>query len=46
MFLPKAIYYEKAAREYELGKKLLERYEEKQIPMIEIENHNNSRNEK
>jgi hypothetical protein len=41
MFLPKAIYYEKAAREYELGKKLLERYEEKQIPMIEIENHNN-----
>ncbi len=41
MFLPKAIYYEKNSENYELGKKLLQEYREKNIPCIEIENHNN-----
>ncbi len=41
MFLPKAIYYEKESENYELGKKLLNQYREKNIPCIEIENHNN-----
>ena len=39
MFKPKAIYYEKEIENYELGKQLLEKY--KEIPKIEIENHNN-----
>lgn len=41
MFLPKAIYYEKESENYELGKKLLDQYRKKDIPCIEIENHNN-----
>lgn len=41
MFLPKEIYFEKEAENYELGKKLLNQYKEKGIPCIEIENHNN-----
>lgn len=41
MFLPKAIYYEKAIEEYPLGKELLEKYKEKNIKFIAIENHNN-----
>ena len=41
MFLPKAIYYEKNAENYELGKVLLERYKKLNIPMKTIENHNN-----
>ena len=39
MFNPKAIYYEKAIENYELGKQLMKRY--KDVPKIEIENHNN-----
>lgn len=38
-FIPKAIYYEEKIKEYELGKKLLEKY--KNIPSYVIENHNN-----
>ncbi len=41
MFLPKSVYYEKESENYELGKKLLQEYREKNIPCIEIENHNN-----
>ena len=41
MFLPKSVYYEKQSENYELGKKLLQEYREKNIPCIEIENHNN-----
>ncbi len=41
MFLPKAIYYEKESENYELGKQLLTQYRQKNIPCIEIENHNN-----
>ena len=39
MFKPKAIYFENKILEYPLGKKLMEKY--KEIPKIEIENHNN-----
>lgn len=39
MFKPQAIYMEKEIKNYELGRQLLEKYEE--IPKIEIENHNN-----
>ena len=39
MFKPKAIYYEKDIINYQLGKKLMKKY--KEIPKIEIENHNN-----
>ena len=39
MFRPKAIYFEKNILNYELGKELFEKY--KEIPKIEIENHNN-----
>lgn len=38
-FVPDAIYYEEKAKEYELGKELLEKY--KDVPQIIIENHNN-----
>lgn len=41
MFLPKAVYYEKNAENYELGKRLLQQYREKGVQCIEIENHNN-----
>lgn len=41
MFLPKAVYYEKESENYELGKELLQKYREKGIECIEIENHNN-----
>ena len=41
MFLPKAIYYEKAVANYTLGKELLERYKKKNVKLIEIESHNN-----
>lgn len=41
MFLPKAVYYEKESENYELGKELLQRYKDKRIQCIEIENHNN-----
>ena len=39
MFKPKAIYFEKEIENYELGKQLLEKYED--VPKVEIENHNN-----
>lgn len=39
MFKPKAIYFEKEIINYPLGKELMEKY--KDIPKIEIENHNN-----
>ena len=38
-FIPDAIYYEEKAKEYELGKDLLEKY--KDVPQFVIENHNN-----
>ena len=41
MFLPKAIYYEKEIQNYELGKKLLNKYKKYDIPITIIENHNN-----
>lgn len=39
MFKPQAIYFEKNIENYELGKELMQKY--KDIPKIEIENHNN-----
>ena len=39
MFKPKAIYFEKGIVNYPLGQQLMEQY--KEIPKIEIENHNN-----
>ena len=41
MFLPKAVFYEKKVKEYELGQRLLQEYKEKEIPLYIIENHNN-----
>ena len=38
-FIPDALYYEEKAKEYELGKELLEKY--KNVPKFVIENHNN-----
>lgn len=39
MFTPKTIYYEKGILNYSLGKELMNKF--KQVPKIEIENHNN-----
>ena len=41
MFIPKTVYFEPNAKNYELGKKLLETYEKQEVKLIEIENHNN-----
>ena len=41
MFIPDAIFFEPKSYEYELGKGLLDSYKKQNIPMIEIENHNN-----
>ena len=41
MFIPDCIYYEPNSKNYDLGEKLLTRYKDKGIPLIEIENHNN-----
>lgn len=41
MFLPKEVYFEKEAENYELGKRLLNQYRKNGVPCIEIENHNN-----
>ena len=41
MFIPNLIYYEKDALNYLLGKELFDKYNEKKIKFIEIENHNN-----
>ena len=38
-FVPDAIYYEEKVKDYELGKKLLDKY--KNVPQFVIENHNN-----
>ena len=39
MFIPKAIYYEKAIENYELGKELMQKYSS--VPKVIIDNHNN-----
>ena len=39
MFIPEGIYYEEVIENYELGKKLLDKY--KDVPKTIIENHNN-----
>lgn len=41
MFLPNEIFFEKEVENYELGKKMLNRYKEKGIPCKQIESHNN-----
>ena len=41
MFIPDVCFYEEKAYEYELGKKLLDKYKNQNIPMVVIENHNN-----
>ncbi len=41
MFLPREVFYEKEVEQYPLGKELLARYREKQIPCTIIESHNN-----
>ncbi len=41
MFVPREIFFEKEAENYELGKKLLNMYKEKGVTCIEIESHNN-----
>lgn len=41
MFFPNEVYFEENAKNYELGKMLLERYKKEGIPLIPIENHNN-----
>jgi len=41
MFIPKAVYFEPKAREYELGKQLLEDYKKQGVSLISIQNHNN-----
>lgn len=40
-FVPHAVYYEEDAKNYELGKELIEKYENQGIPTHIIENHNN-----
>lgn len=39
MFRPKALYYENGIENYELGRELLEKYQD--VPKIQIDNHNN-----
>ena len=41
MFTPKQVYFEPNVKNYELGKRLLEKYETQDIELIPIENHNN-----
>ena len=41
MFIPKEIYYEKDILNYDLGNELFNRYSKLNIPMFEIESHNN-----
>lgn len=40
-FVPHAVYYEEDAKNYELGKELIKKYEKQGIPTHIIENHNN-----
>lgn len=41
LFLPSHVYYEEKSEQYELGKRLLDRYRELNIPTHVIDNHNN-----
>lgn len=41
MFIPQAVFFEKNIEDYELGKHLIKKYKEKNVPFFEIENHNN-----
>ena len=41
MFLPREVFFEKEVQNYELGRELLKRYNDKNIKCTEIENHNN-----
>ena len=41
MFLPRQVFYEKEVENYELGKRLLNQYQEKGIVCTVIANHNN-----
>ncbi|MBP3707286.1 MAG: spore photoproduct lyase [Clostridia bacterium] len=41
MFIPQAVFFEKNIEDYELGKNLIKKYKEKNVPFFEIENHNN-----
>ncbi len=41
MFIPQAVFFEKNIEDYELGRHLIKRYKEKNVPFFEIENHNN-----
>lgn len=41
MFIPDAVYYEPNSANYELGKMLLKKYQNENIPLFQIENHNN-----
>ena len=41
MFLPDAVYYEPDSENYELGNMLLNKYKNLNIPMIQIDSHNN-----
>ena len=41
MFIPDAIFYEKDIMSYQLGREILKRYQNQNIPMSIIDNHNN-----
>lgn len=41
MFIPQKIYYEPEVLKYELGKRLIDKYTQMNIPIQEIESHNN-----
>lgn len=41
MFIPDKVFYEVNSENYELGKELLNKYRQKGIPLVQIENHNN-----
>lgn len=41
MFLPREVFFEKEVENYELGRKLLKTYRDKNVPCKEIQNHNN-----
>ena len=41
MFLPREVFFEKEVENYELGRELLNRYRQKNIPCKEIKSHNN-----
>ena len=40
MFIPTEIFYEKEIENYPLGKELIKKYREKNVPCTIIENHN------